>query len=166
MHYQHCPTCGRRLTEQAAHDDGLVPYCESCRRYWFDSFSTCVISLVANEYNEIAMLRQSYLSPSHWNYVSGYITPGETAEAAARREIREELGLRVHELRFAGSYWFAPRELLMLGFIARARKAPFVLSAEVDAAEWVPFPDAPRRMHPESAGSCQQPIYRRFLELL
>lgn len=56
---------------------------------WFDSFSSCVIILVANEYHEIAMLKQNYMSEKYWTYVSGFMKPGETAEETAIREVNE-----------------------------------------------------------------------------
>ena len=97
MRFRFCPVCGNPLTLREAGDDGLTPYCVSCRKMWFDMFASCVIVLVANEYNEIALLHQPDLS-ERGVFVSGYITPGESAEEAAVREVREELGLEIEEL--------------------------------------------------------------------
>ena len=58
MRYLYCPQCGNKLTLRQAGDEGAVPFCERCKKLWFDSFSSCSIVLVANEYNEIALLRQ------------------------------------------------------------------------------------------------------------
>lgn len=88
MRYKYCPTCGSKLILKEAGDDGCVPYCQHCGKYWFDSFSTCVIILVANEQHEIAMLRQNYLSNQYYSYVSGFMKPGESAETTARREVK------------------------------------------------------------------------------
>lgn len=166
MKYIYCPTCGSRLIGKTAGDDGEVPFCDSCGKYWFDSFYSVAIVLVANEYNEIAMLRQGYLSDKYWNYVAGFIKPGETAESTAVREVKEELGLTVDRLEYGGTYWFADREQLMYGFIGFVKKADFDLSVEVDAAEWVPIDEAPGRMFPRRPGSCQHPLYERYLGLL
>lgn len=166
MHYIYCPKCGRKLIDKQAGDDGKVPFCENCDEYWFDSFSSCVIILLANEYNEIAMLRQGYLSEKYWTYVSGFMVPGETAEETAFREIQEELGLKADRLEYAGTYWFAKREQLMHGFIGFTRKADFILSEEVDAAEWVPATEAPDRMFPEKPGNSQHPMYRKYLQMI
>lgn len=166
MHYKYCPECGEKLTDKPAGDDGNVPYCEACQKYWFDSFASCVIMLVANEYKEIAMLKQSYLSGEHWTYVAGYIKPGENAEETAIREIEEELGLKTERLEYAGTYWFQKREQLMHGFVAFTKKADFKLSQEVDDAIWVPFDKAPTKMFPERPGNTQYPIYRKYLEII
>ncbi len=165
MHYQYCPLCAEKLIDRRAGDDGNVPFCVSCDRYWFDSFSTCVIILVANEYNEIALLRQGYLSDKHASFVSGYITPGENAETTALREVKEELGLDLEEIHYAGSYWFGRKELLMIGFIGFAKKSDFILSSEVDSAQWVPAMEAPQTMFPDRPGNAMHPLYRQFLEM-
>ena len=115
--------------------------------------------------NEIAMLRQKYLSNQYWTYVAGYIKLGETAEETAVREVREELGLAVDRLEYGGTCWFADREQLMHGFIGVTKKVDFKPSAEVDAAEWIPFTEAPDRMFPEKPGNSQHPLYRRYLHM-
>lgn len=65
MRYKYCPECGQKLYEKEAGDDGGVPFCSNCDRFWFDSFDSCVIVLVYNEYNEIVLCRQGYLSDKY-----------------------------------------------------------------------------------------------------
>ena len=84
MRYIYCTVCGEKLTKTHAGDEGEVPYCETCDKRWFDSFSDCVIVLVYNEYNEIVLLRQAYLSDKYATFISGYIVPGENAEESAK----------------------------------------------------------------------------------
>lgn len=163
MRYKYCPECGKKLAEKQAGDDGAVPFCEKCGKYWFDSFASCVIILVANEYNEIAMLRQNYLSDRYASFVSGYMKPGESAEETAMREVKEELGLTPDRLDYAGTYWFASHDMLMHGFIATVTKAGFTLSGEVDSAEWVHALDAGSLMFPDEDGNAMYPMYRQFL---
>lgn len=166
MKYIYCPTCGQKLIDKDAGDDGKVPYCESCNKYWFDTFASVAIVMVVNEENEIAMLKQRYLSDTYWTYVSGFMKPGETAEETAVREVKEELGLDIETLEYAGTYWFADREQLMHGFIGHVKKSGFTLSGEVDRADWVPYKEAPRRMFPERPGNSQHPIYYRYIKEL
>lgn len=164
MRYIYCPQCGMKLTEKMAGDDGYVPFCEQCGRYWFDTFSSCSIVLVANQYHEIALLRQSYMSDKFTSFVSGYISPGENAEETAIREVKEELGINIEKLEYAGTYWFGSKELLMHGFIGFAAKRDFLLSSEVDSAEWVPALKAPETMRPDRPGNVMYPIYRKYLK--
>lgn len=166
MHYNYCPKCGMKLTDKMAGDDGKVPFCERCGQYWFDSFSSCCIVLVANQYHEIALLRQMYMSDRFASFVSGYITPGENAEETAVREVKEELGIAIERLEYAGTYWFGAKEILMHGFIGFASKAAFRLSVEVDSAAWVPALKAPETMFPDRPGNAMYPIYRKYLKIV
>lgn len=164
MHYIYCPKCGLKLIDKTAGDDGYVPFCEKCDRYWFDSFSSCSIVLVANQYNEIALLRQLYMSETFTSFVSGYIAPGENAEETAVREVKEELGLDVESLEYTGTYWFDSKDILMHGFIGFTSKKEFQLSTEVNSAEWVHALKAPETMFPDKPGNAMYPIYRKYLK--
>ncbi len=146
MHFIYCPHCGTKTVERRIGDEGLIPYCESCKMPLFDMFATSVICAVINEENEIALLLQNYVSTESHVCVAGIMKPGERAEDAAAREIYEELGLSVQELRYVESYPYEKKGMLMLGFRADVRKQDFVLSGEVDAAEWVLLSDAPKML--------------------
>ncbi|MBQ3379764.1 MAG: NUDIX domain-containing protein [Clostridia bacterium] len=165
MHYNYCPICGTKLKDKKAGDDGAVPYCYSCSKYWFDGFSSAAIVLVANEYGEMAMLRQGYISHEYWTYVAGYMKPGESAEETAVREVYEELGLKIERLEYGGTHWFPMGDQLMHGFIGFTKKKDFTLSSEVDEAVWVPASDAPKLMFPEVPGNTQYPLYRQYMKM-
>ena len=162
MHFQFCPICGSKLILKEAGDDGMVPYCEPCTKMWFDMFSSCIIALVANEYHEIALLRQPSLS-DRGVFVSGYITPGESAEDAAVREIKEELGLDVEKLESTGTFWFKKRGQLMHGFIANVRKQELICSSEIESASWVPAEKASEIMFEDWNGNRAWDIYRSYM---
>ena len=140
----------------------MVPYCEPCAKMWFDMFSSCIIALVANEYHEIALLRQPSLS-DRGVFVSGYITPGESAEDAAVREIKEELGLDVEKLESTGTFWFKKRGQLMHGFIAKVKKQELICSHEIESASWVPAEKAPEIMFEDWNGNRAWDIYRSYM---
>ncbi len=139
-----------------------MPYCENCKKPLFDMFSTCIIALVVNEYGEAALLRQGYISHQYYNLVSGYMKPGETAEYTAAREVEEEIGVPVEKLRFVGTYWFGKKDMLMIGFIAEAKKRELKLSGEVDAAEWVDASRAIDMVHP--GGSVSYALLEYYLK--
>ena len=164
MHYRFCPDCGVKLTDKMAGDDGLVPFCETCNKYWFDTFPSCVIVLIVNEYNELVLLRQGYISDRYASFVSGYMSPGETAEEAVVREVREEIGIELERMEYAGTYWFGMKGVLMIGFIAFAKKCEMVLSSEVDSASWVPVEDALQYMFPPALGNASYGIYVKYIE--
>ncbi len=146
MKFTFCPHCGQRLVQKEIGDEGLMPFCEQCSVPLWETFTTCVICAVVNEQNEVALLRQEYVSATKYVCVAGVMKPGESAEDAAKREIGEELGLDVEKLTYIRSYPYEKKEMLMLGFRADVRKADLRLSGEVDSAQWVPFAEAPGKL--------------------
>lgn len=153
MRFKCCPDCGEKLTTKSFGDEVDVPFCKKCDKAWFEMFSNAVIVLVVDEYGEAALLRQNYISERFYNLVSGYMKPGETAENTARREVSEEIGIELTDLRLVRTFWFAKKDLLMMGFIGRANKAEFTLSKEVDGAEWIPAEEAIKLVHPKGSVS-------------
>lgn len=151
MKFEYCPKCGEKLIKKEIGDEGLVPFCKSCDKPWFDMFSSCIIALVVNEYNEAAILHQSYMSAVYANIVSGYIKPGESAEECAEREIFEEIGVKAKSVELILTRWFEKGDMLMIAFIVKANKCELVLSDEVDAAEWVPLHEALNMVHPKGS---------------
>lgn len=163
MKHIFCACCGQKLTLHPAGDDGLVPYCEACKKFWFDSFSTCIIVLITNENGEVLLLRQNYLSKQHATIVSGYMKTCENAEQAARREVMEEVGICLPRMRYVGSCWFDSSELLMLGYIGYAKTKEIRLSEEVDEAVWVAAEDAAQYVVPKTRNSPVHMLLEAYL---
>ena len=112
MRFTYCPDCGTKLIQKEVGDEGFMPYCDNCKKPLFDMFSSCIIALVTNEKQEVALLRQNYISTDYYNLVSGYMKPGETAEETAVREVGEELGLTINEPKITGTYWFDKKDMI------------------------------------------------------
>jgi NAD+ diphosphatase len=141
MHYTFCPDCGQLLTNRTLGDDGLIPWCEGCKRPWFDTFSTCIIAAVMNPDGQVLLHRETR-RPDREVLVAGYIKPGETAEAAACREIAEETGLTVTALRYVASWPHMDGNMLMLGYCAQAEGTLRSSSSEVVSSRWCTMDDA------------------------
>lgn len=142
MRFTYCPHCGNELIKKEIGDEGLVPFCEKCSVPLWDMFTTCIITAVVNEYDEVALLKQSYLTSASYVCVAGHMKIGEAAEETVVREVKEELGLDIERLNFVKTYPYEQKEMLMLGFKAEVKKADFVYSQEVDSAKWFPFDEA------------------------
>ncbi len=142
MRFQYCPHCGQKAEMRQIGDEGVIPYCAQCEIPLWDLFTTSIIAAVVNEEEEVALLRQNYVSTTNHVCVAGVMKIGESAEETVVREIAEELGLRVKSLKYIKSYPYEKKEMLMLGFQAVVDKQEFTLSGEVDTAEWVKFGDA------------------------
>ena len=150
MHFTYCPYCGTELVGKEIGDEGIIPYCEKCSIPLWDMFTTSVIAAVVNEYREVALLRQSYISTTKYVCVAGIMKIGETAEDAVIREVKEEIGQDVETLEFISSYVYEKKEMLMLGYKATVKKRDFKLSREVDFVEWVKYDNALSLLREES----------------
>ena len=130
MKFQYCPHCGNKLIKKEIGDEGFIPFCENCDVPLWDMFTTSIIAAVVNEQDEVALLRQNYVSETKHVCVAGIMKIGESAEDSVVREIAEEIGLTVK------------KQMLMLGYKAVVDKEDFTLSGEVDSAVWIKFDEA------------------------
>lgn len=142
MRYKYCPECGEKAVLREIGDEGLIPYCEKCQRPWFDIFPTCVICAAVNEFGEVALIKQGYVTDANYICVAGYMKSGEAAEDAAAREVEEEIGLEATSVEYIRSYPYAKKDMLMLGFKVNVKKAELKLSCEVDSARWFSLDEA------------------------
>ena len=142
MRFEYCPHCGSKLIKKEIGDEGLIPFCEKCNVPLWDMFTISIIAAVVNEQKEVVLLRQNYVSATKYVCVAVIMKIGESAEEAVVREIKEEIGLDVEEVKFIKSYPYEKKEMLMLGYKAVVKKADFILSGEVDSVEWVKFENA------------------------
>ena len=94
--------------------------CGSCGRHQFPRTDPAVIMLVTD--GERALLgRQAAWPPGRYSTLAGFVEPGESLEDAVRREVTEEVGVTVGEVRYFGNQpWPLPASL-MVGFFAMAR---------------------------------------------
>ena len=92
--------------------------------------------------------------------------PGENAEEAAMREVKEEIGIELSSLEFAGTYWFKKNNLLMIGFIGQTQKCKFVTSNEVDSADWVPCDKVPEHIYPDMPDNAAYKIYKKYSAII
>ena len=142
MKFTYCPFCGRKLGLKEIGDEGLIPFCDSCNTPLWDMFTTSIITACVNQYDEVALIRQDYVSTANYVCVAGIMKLGESAEETVIREVKEELGLDVKSLTYIKSYPYDKKEMLMLGYKTIVDKADFKLSGEVDSARWVKFDEA------------------------
>ncbi len=142
MRFTYCPHCGTKLISKEIGDEGIIPFCDKCNIPLWDMFTTSIIAAVVNEYGEVALLRQNYVSTTKYVCVAGIMKIGESAEETVIREVKEEIGQDVENLEFISSYPYKKREMLMLGYKATVSKQDFKLSSEVDSVEWVKYENA------------------------
>jgi NAD+ diphosphatase len=109
--------CGRCATEMQIGDNGRAMTCPNCGNVQYPRIAPCVIVLVTRGH-ELLLARNSRFSRPMYSTLAGFIEPGESAEDTLRREVREEVGVELGELRYFDSQaWPFPNQL-MLGFFA------------------------------------------------
>ncbi|MCW2739331.1 NAD(+) diphosphatase [Nocardioides sp.] len=132
-----CPRCGGTLVSGAA---GHELRCTQCHRAQFPRTDPAVIMAITTGEGEdeaILLGRNPSWPPGRWSTLAGFCEPGETLEDAVRREVDEEVGVRVGEVSYFGSQpWPLPASL-MLGFTGRALSTDIdVDGAEIEEARW------------------------------
>jgi NAD+ diphosphatase len=85
----------------------------------FPRTDPAVIMLVHDGGDRVVLGRQAVWPPGRFSILAGFVEPGESAEAAVVREVAEEVGLRVTDVRYVGSQPWPFPQSLMLGFVAR-----------------------------------------------
>ncbi len=115
--HRHCGRCGK-TTESLVDTLGEpARHCPHCEIRFYPRLSPCVIMLVSRG-KELLLARGNAHPEGMYSTLAGFVEVGESVEAAVHREIHEEVGLEVHNLRYFGSQpWPFPNQL-MLGFFA------------------------------------------------
>jgi NAD+ diphosphatase len=151
MKYNYCPKCGKKLEIKYSWDEGGVPYCPIDDIMYFDTPKPCIIVAVVNE-DKILLLKQSYTFKDSKVLVSGYVTNGETVEETVVREVKEETGITVSDIKYLGSEFLYNKEIIMLTFMAYYVEGDIKKSEEVEGVEWGNLKDAISEMTEDEIG--------------
>lgn len=128
--------CGRCGTPTRVAGEELARVCPACGALHFPRITPAVITLV-HRGQEVLLARDRRFRPGFYALLAGFVEPGETLEQAVAREVREEVGLEVEDIRYFGSQsWPFPSQL-MVGFFARYRAGEIrIQEAEISDARW------------------------------
>jgi len=112
--HRYCGACGH-LTRLRAQERAVI--CERCETVYYPRINPCVIVLVQKGRELLLANHQRYKS-TLFSCLAGFVELGETAEQALRREVLEEAGIEVEDIRYVKSQsWPFPSQL-MLGYFA------------------------------------------------
>ncbi|MDR6865521.1 NAD+ diphosphatase [Microbacterium resistens] len=114
----HCPFCGRRTEVRNA---GWARHCPGCGREHFPRTDPAVIVAIESADGERLLLGANAIWQGRmYSCFAGFVEAGESLETTVHREIGEEAGVRLRDVRYRGSQpWPFPRSL-MIGFRATA----------------------------------------------
>ena len=131
MKYKFCPLCGNKLEEKYSWDEGGVPYCFKDNVMFFDTPKPCIMVAIVKG-DEILLLKQSYIFENSKVLLSGYVSNNESAEEAVIREVKEEAGIDIKNLKYLGSDYVKDKEILMITFMAEYSEGEIEKSTEVE----------------------------------
>lgn len=131
----YCCFCGKKLISKMLYDGDREKYCQQCDHVFFDTPYPAVIVVVTNA-DKILLTRSVGWTHPYYGLVAGHVKSGETAEETAIREVHEEVGLEVFDLRFLKTYSDKDRNLLMIGFKAETNNTHIRKSRELEKATW------------------------------
>lgn len=154
----YCGSCGSPTAPFRA---GWGRRCPGCGAESYPRVDPVVIMLAEHE-GRVLVGRQSQYPPGRYSALAGFLEPGESIEEAVARELKEEAGIEVTDVRYIASQpWPFPGSL-MIGCIARATSDAITLDQqELEDAFWAEragvaaalagAPDAPFRAPPPFA---------------
>ncbi len=128
--------CGRCGAPLKARETERAKECQQCGLLHFPRLAPAVIVLVERG-NQLLMARSRHFAPGVYSVLAGFVEPGETLEEAVKREVLEEVGIQIKDVRYFGSQpWPFPHSL-MIGFTAQYAGGEIrVNDRELEDAGW------------------------------
>jgi NAD+ diphosphatase len=133
--HSHCPRCGATTVPAQA---GWVRRCTQDGTEHFPRTDPAVIMAVTDAADRLLLARSPHWARGRLSVLAGFVEPGESLETAVAREVFEEVGVRVEDVRYLGNQPWPFPSSLMVGFTARALAPTLRLDQEeIVEAVWV-----------------------------
>ena len=139
--------CGRCATPTSMKTTEFAMECPACGLLSYPRISPAVMVLVRRA-DELLLARSPHFRPGVFSALAGFVEAGETLEQCAVREVREEVGVEIANLRYFQSQpWPFPDSLMLAFFADYAGGTITPDPAEIEAADWFslgalpPLPD-------------------------
>lgn len=128
---RYCPVCATPM----APIDGWGRGCPSCRHSQYPPVSPATIVLIHDGARVLLTTKEGW--GKRYGLVAGFVEPGESFEQCVVREVREEVGVELTDIRYIASQpWPFPHQI-MVGFMARYAGGEIVIDAhELAGAAW------------------------------
>jgi NAD+ diphosphatase len=133
--HRFCGVCGSpTVSEEAGHQRRCAN--AACNAVHFPRTDPAVIMAVTDG-ERLLLGRQASWPPGMHSVLAGFVEPGESLEEAVAREVKEEVGIVVEDVRYHSSQPWPFPSSIMLGFTARATSTEIHLSPEeIAQAAW------------------------------
>jgi NAD+ diphosphatase len=133
MKTRFCGVCGTKLGHSKK-ERAMV--CPSCGNIMYPRISPAVIVMILRG-DEILLAHSNRFPEGLYSNVAGFVEAGETLEDCVRREVREEVGLELGEIRYFSSQPWPFPDSLMVGFVAEYLSGEIrVDGEEIADAKW------------------------------
>jgi NAD+ diphosphatase len=112
--HRYCGKCGRETENKT---DERAKICPRCQHINYPRLSPAVIVAIVKD-DRILLARNRKYKGSFYSVLAGFVEPGESLEQCVRREIKEEVGIRVKNVRYFGSQPWPFPDSLMIAFVS------------------------------------------------
>ncbi|MHB8125215.1 MAG: NAD(+) diphosphatase [Desulfitobacteriaceae bacterium] len=112
--HQYCNRCGAQTETKM---DERAKLCPSCGFVNYPRISPAIIVAITRG-REILLAKGSRFKAAFYSVLAGFVEPGETFEECVQREVGEEVGLKVKNIKYFGSQPWPFPDSLMVGFTA------------------------------------------------
>jgi len=131
--HRFCGRCGAPTERSPAE---RVRACTRCGFHSYPRLSPAIIALVEKD-RKALLARNAHANMPFFSVLAGFVEVGETLEQAVAREIREEAGIEIADVRYFGSQPWPFTNSLMVGFTARWASGDIVEDrSEIRDAGW------------------------------
>ena len=136
-----CGVCGAPMK---LHTD-ISKRCTNCGKEVWPQLAIAIIVLIRRGDDEVLLARGRNFKTDFYGLIAGFVETGETLEQAVRREVREETGLEIQNLRYFDSQPWPYPSGLMVGFTADYASGTLRLQhEELKKAGWFSRTNLPR----------------------
>lgn len=143
--HRHCGVCGTP-TELQGHE--RARRCPACGHTAYPRVTPAMMVLVWRQREgagELLLARSPHYAPGVYSALAGFVEAGESLEECVHREVAEEVGVRVTDLRYYGSQSWPFPHSLMVAYSAKWVEGDIVPQAgEIEDARWYPLDALPK----------------------
>lgn len=165
--HKFCGSCG---FQNFSIEGGFVMKCsnDKCGKSHFPRTDPAIITLISFQ-DKVLLGRSPRFPDSMYSTLAGFVEPGESLEQALEREVFEEVGIKVKNIKYFNSQpWPFPASL-MLGFFAEAINDQMTIDYdEIENAHWFSINELKSLQHPSIRGGFKLPrvdsIARRLVD--
>ena len=139
--HRHCGVCGTPTTLQAGE---RARKCPACGHTAYPRLSPAIMALVWRD-GEVLLARSPHYVPGVYSALAGFVEAGESLEQCLHREVAEEVGVQVKNLRYYGSQSWPFPHSLMVAYTARWVSGEIVKQEdEIEDANWYALDALPK----------------------